>query len=87
MGEPVTRKAAVTNVPPARKTMCEKCPFGPKLQPYEQAQADVLKARLAGSPSTLWGCHETAGPGDDVGAKTLLCAGFAAWRAPRPDLL
>jgi hypothetical protein len=87
MFEPETRKAArLGEPPPTRATVCARCPFGATLAPAERRQAAALKSRLAGEPSTVWACHETAGRDDTtVGPKALVCAGFVAWRALREE--
>lgn len=80
MAGPATRGRVVATIPPSRKTLCHKCPFGENLNQHESRLAKELIGRLRVSPNTLWGCHETAGQGDDVGVKTLLCAGFVKWK-------
>lgn len=74
---PATRKVEVQTMPPVRRNICAKCPFGDNLTSGEQLQADALKARLAAEPQRLWGCHET------VDGRPQICAGFAAMR---PDV-
>lgn len=83
--EPATETRVVTTPPSTRRKVCAKCPFGDNLNAAEQAQADMIKARLAGTISgggkPLWGCHETV-----RGKAPQICAGFAAWIKPRPDI-
>lgn len=74
---PPTRAVQVQSLPPVRRKICAKCPFGTGLTRGEQVQADALKTQLAAEPHRLWGCHET------VDGKPQICAGFAA---TRPDV-
>ena len=74
--EPATQTVTTKNLPPVRKSICQKCPFGNNLTPSEQSQADALKLRLSNEANKLWGCHETVNAG-----KPQICAGFASWKA------
>lgn len=82
---PATQVVRTAKAPKVRKECCAKCPFGDGLTPGEQLQADMIKARLAGRLSAgepvVWGCHETV-----AGKAPQVCAGFAEWTRPRPDL-
>ena len=71
---PPVRSVEMAALPPARRRMCPRCPFGTGLTRREQDKANALKAQLAEQPHRLWGCHETI---DD---NPLICAGFAATR-------
>lgn len=73
---PATRAVEVASLPPVRRRMCARCPYGDGLNRVEQVQADALKTQLASQPHRLWGCHET------IDGKPQICAGFAA---TRPD--
>ncbi len=84
--EPATRTAVLSSAPAVRKDICLKCPFGDNLSASEQLQADAIKARLCGQMSaggspTAWGCHETMD-----GQRPQICAGYAEWVRPRPEL-
>ena len=74
---PATRAVEVQTLPPVRRRLCARCPYGDGLNRTEQVQADALKTQLASQPHRLWGCHET------IDGKPQICAGFAA---TRPDV-
>ena len=77
MLSPATRSVETPTMPPVRRRVCAKCPFGTGLDRSEQVQADALRTRLTAEPHRLWGCHET------IDGRPQICAGFAA---TRPDL-
>jgi hypothetical protein len=81
MGRSGVKQILVQRMPPTRPEMCAKCPFGSDVDGLTAIKCAVLKDELRARPNAVWMCHETADGGTNPTDKSIICKGFASWKA------